>query len=206
MSRLKPWAVRAAATLLVVAGAAPLGAEVTPEDRAKLVRYLTDTREQVLTEAASLSDAQWSFKPAPDRWSVGEVVAHLTLAEPFLFDLQQKMLRGPAATADELEAARGNDEMVLKLIPDRTQKATAPEPLQPAGQLGPRTEVLAAFRTERARTIEYVEKTTDDLRSRVSESPLGRLDAYQWLLFIGAHTERHLAQLREVKAHPQFPR
>ena len=38
------------------------------------------------------------------------------------------------------------------------------------------------------------------------ESPLGPLDGYQWLVFIAAHTERHLAQLREVKADPKFPK
>jgi hypothetical protein len=34
----------------------------------------------------------------------------------------------------------------------------------------------------------------------------GPLDAYQWLLLISGHTERHLAQILEVKADPNFPR
>jgi hypothetical protein len=32
------------------------------------------------------------------------------------------------------------------------------------------------------------------------------IDAYQWLLFLCAHTERHLAQIREVKASAGFPK
>jgi hypothetical protein len=32
------------------------------------------------------------------------------------------------------------------------------------------------------------------------------VDGYQWLLFIGAHTERHLGQIREVKAHGGVPK
>jgi hypothetical protein len=32
------------------------------------------------------------------------------------------------------------------------------------------------------------------------------MDAYQWLLFLCAHTERHLAQIREVKANAGFPK
>ena len=94
----------------------------------------------------------------------------------------------------------------MKRIPDRTQKAQAPEPLQPGGRLGSRTDILAAFKERRAKTIAYASTTKDDLRSRVGDSPLGPLDAYQSLLFAAAHSERHLAQLREVKADPGFPK
>jgi hypothetical protein len=194
-----------AGSILLLAPAVAVAEEISAQDRAKLVQYLTGARDQVLAEAA-LSDAQWSFKPGPDRWSVGEVVEHLALAESLIFDLQQKMVAGPAATAEQRAAAQGKDEMLLKIIPDRTQKATAPEPLQPAKRLGSRAEVLAAFEERRGKTIAYASKTTDDLRGRVGDSPLGPLDGYQWLLFIGAHTERHLGQIREVKAHADFPK
>jgi hypothetical protein len=191
---------------LVLAGVVPAHAELTAEERSKLIRYLTDTRDQVLAEAEALSEAQWSFKQGPDRWSVGEVVQHLALAEPFLFGVQQRLVNGPPATPEQRKGAEGKDEVVLKMIPDRTQKVTAPEPLQPAGTVGARDETLAAFRDARAKTLAYVTGTGDDLRNRVADSPMGPMDAYQWLLFIGAHTERHLAQLREVKADPTFPR
>ena len=196
------------ASLVMLAAAVPSRAEQpSADDRAKLVKYLTSTRDQVLQEAGSLSDAQWSFKPAPERWSVGEVVEHLALAEPFLFDLQQKAMASPPATADQLKAAQGRDAFILKAIPDRTQKAQAPEPLQPkTTERRSRADVLAAFRQGRAKTLDYAAKTTADLRGRVAESPVGTLDGYQWLLFISAHTERHLAQIREVKAHAQFPK
>ncbi len=39
------------------------------------------------------------------------------------------------------------------------------------------------------------------------DSPLGKkLDAYEWVLFIAAHSERHTKQILEVKADPNFPR
>jgi hypothetical protein len=31
------------------------------------------------------------------------------------------------------------------------------------------------------------------------------MDAYQWLLLLAAHTERHTAQIEEIKADPKFP-
>lgn len=160
----------------------------------------------VIAEASTLSDAQWKFKSAPERWSVGEVVEHLTLAESFLRDFQQKTMSGPPATAEQVAAAKGKDEMILKAIPDRTKKAQAPEPLQPKTSIGGQDAVLPAFKERRQQTLDYAGTTKDDLRARVADSPLGPLDGYQWLLFMAAHTERHLAQLKEVKADPRFPR
>lgn len=198
--------VAAVAMLVALASGTPRADEISSEDRAKVVQYLTTTRDQVLAESAKLSDAQWNFKLAPDRWSVGEVVEHLALTEEFLRDLQQKTVSGAVATAEQRAAAKGKDEVIMKAIPDRTQKAQAPEPLRPTMKLGDQAAVVTAFRERRGKTLEYAGKTKDDLRAHVGESPIGPVDAYQWLLFIGAHTERHLAQIREVKASPQFPK
>jgi hypothetical protein len=203
---MRAYSLIVVAAVVLAAGAQPARAELTADERAKLVRYLTETRDHVLAEAGALSEAQWTFRPGPDRWSVGEVVQHLALSEPFLFDVQQKLVSGPAATAEQRKAAQGQDQVVLTVIPDRTQKVNAPEPLQPAGKTGARTDVLTSFRTARGRTIDYAARTDDDVRGRIGDSPMGPLDGYQWLLFIGAHTERHLAQLREVKAAPDFPK
>ncbi len=208
MHRLNSALVAAAALCVALPASAQTAGHISEQERAALVQHLTTTRDQVLAESAKLTDAQWTFKAAPDRWSVGEVVQHLVLAEPFLFGTQQKLLSAPPATAEQRAAAKGRDEMIRKVIPDRTKKAQAPEPLQPttAAKLGGQAETVGAFRDSRAKTIDYATKTKDDLRGRVGDSPLGPLDGYQWLVFIAAHTERHLAQIREVKADPRFPK
>jgi hypothetical protein len=197
-----------AALCLAVDATAQTAAQISDKERAAVVDHLTTSRDQVLAESAKLTDAQWTFKAAPDRWSVGEVVQHLNLSEAFLFDLQQKQLSGPPATAEQLAAIKGKEEMLRKVIPDRTKKAQAPEPLQPAaaGKMGGQAETVASFRDRRTKTIEYASTTKDDLRGRVGSSPLGPLDGYQWLVFMAAHSERHLAQIKEVKADPKFPK
>jgi hypothetical protein len=35
---------------------------------------------------------------------------------------------------------------------------------------------------------------------------LKELDAYQWLLLLASHSERHTLQILEVKADPNFPK
>jgi hypothetical protein len=32
------------------------------------------------------------------------------------------------------------------------------------------------------------------------------MDAYEWLIFMSAHTKRHTLQIEEVKADPKFPK
>jgi len=208
VNRLPPVLLAGARIALAPIASAQTAPGVSEKERAALVEYLTTMRDQVLADSAKLTPEQWNFKTAPERWSVGEVVQHLALAESLLFDLQQKTLTGPPATAEQLAATKGKDDMIRKVIPDRTKKAQAPEPLQPAkaGDMGGQAAIVSAFRDRRNKTIEYASKTKDDLRGRVADSPVGPLDAYQWLLFMAAHSERHLAQLREVKADPKFPK
>jgi hypothetical protein len=208
MHRFNSTLLAAAALCVALPAAAQTASQISDKERATLVLHLTTTRDQVLAESAKLTDAQWTFKAAPDRWSVAEVVQHLVLAEPFLFDTQQKLLSAPPATAEQLAAAKGKEEMIRKVIPDRTKKVQAPEPLQPTTgtKLGGQADTVAAFRDRRTKTIDYATSTKDDLRGRIGETQMGPLDGYQWLVFIAAHTERHLAQIREVKADPQFPK
>jgi hypothetical protein len=155
-----------------------------------------------------LSAEQWKYKAAPDRWSVADCVEHLALTEEFLFQqqLQGRVMKTAAAPVDP-SAAKEGDEWILKVIPDRSNKAQAPEPLRPSGKWATPQEALKAFFASRKKTLEYVKKTQDDLRAHKLEAPFGRtLDGYHWLLLVSAHTERHTAQALEVKADPSFPK
>jgi hypothetical protein len=102
---------------------------------------------------------------------------------------------------------KGKDEMLVKMVPNRSQKFQAPEPIQPKKLLSDPTEYVARFKASRDKHIAYVETTQDSLRDRVSPHPAaGPLDAYQWILLISGHTERHVLQILEVKADPNYPK
>jgi hypothetical protein len=66
--------------------------------------------------------------------------------------------------------------------------------------------LIAAFKIAREKTIMYVKNNNDPLKNHVVSHPsLGELTAYQWLVMIPAHANRHLAQLEEVMAMKEFP-
>jgi hypothetical protein len=169
------------------------------------VKYLQKTEAGVRAATKGLSEAQWNFKQATNRWSVAEVTEHIAAAEDFLMNLiQEQVMKAPARTnAVDVKVI---DEFVLKAIPDRTVKAQAPEPLRPDNRFGSPQESLKHFKESRAKTIAFL-KTTRDLRGHAIDSPLGKqLDGYEWVLFIAAHSERHTKQIDEVKADPNFPK
>jgi hypothetical protein len=179
--------------------------DLAPEDLASGIKYLEKTRQGVVAATKGLSEAQLKFKPATNRWSVAEVTEHIAAAEDLLMTMiQGQVMKAPGRT--EAEDIKALDKMVLEKIPDRTAKAKAPEPLEPKNQFGSTQGSLKHFQESRAKTIAFL-KATPDVRMHASESPLGKkLDAYQWVLFIAAHSERHTKQIEEVKADPNFPK
>jgi hypothetical protein len=193
-------AILAVAAVSTWAAAATLTEAEKQEGLAQLAR----TRAGVTDATKGLSEAQWKFKPGPDRWSIAEVLEHIVLAEDLLLGhIAKNVMQAPAGKPDrDYKAA---DRMVLSAIADRTNKVKAPDMIVPAGKRPPE-ELVGAFLKSRERTTEFL-KSTAGLRDHVVDSPLGQpLDAYQWLLYISAHSERHTKQILEVKSDPNFPK
>lgn len=169
------------------------------------MQYLESTKKNVLEATKGLSQAQWDFKPAPDRWSVAQVMEHIAAAEDFIRDnlLKEKVMVSPSG-APGREATK-TDEAVVAVVPDRTRKAQAPEPLVPSNRFGSPDESVKHFVVSRATTEQFL-KTATGLRDHVMDGPVGKMDGYEFVLFIAAHCERHTKQINEVKADPNFPK
>ena len=191
--------------LLLMAGAATASAqEVTQAEKEKALQYLETTKKNVLEATKGLSEAQWNFKPAPDRWSVAQVMEHIAAAEDFIRGmLKEKVMI--AAGGDAGRNVKKTDDAVLAMVPDRTTKAQAPEPLVPTNRFGSPDGSIKHFVESRAATEDFL-KTATGLRDHVTDSPMGKLDGYEFILLIAAHSERHTKQINEVKADPNFPK
>jgi hypothetical protein len=194
--------------LMLAAGGgavAARGQELSAADKDRAMQYLESTKKNIVEATKGLSAAQWNFKAAPDRWSIAETLEHIAAAE----DLIRGMIVEQGMKAPAGEPGRDlkkTDDAVVAMIPDRSHKAQAPEPLKPTNRFGSPEGALKHFLESRAQTEEFL-KTTPGLREHVSDSPLGmKLDAYEWVLFLTAHSERHLKQILEVKADANFPK
>lgn len=178
-------------------------------DRDKAVAELEGSRQAFLDATKGLSAAQWSFKAGPDRWSIAQCAEHIALSEDFIFGVVMNQVMKTPVDPSKRDAVKGKDEGIIRLLQDRTHKATAPEPIDPTKRTMSSEESVQQFLASRARHIDYLKTTQDDLRDHFFDHPIpaiGTLDAYQWILLISGHTRRHTLQILEVKADPNFPK
>jgi DinB superfamily len=196
---------RAAALFLLAGAIATAAQEVTSPEKDRALQYLESTKKNVLQATKGLSEAQWNFKPAPDRWSVAQVMEHIAASEDFVREnlLKDKVMVSPPGQPGR--DAKKIDEAVVAMIPDRTKKAQAPEPLVPNNRFGSPDGSVKHFVESRTTTEEFL-TTTAGLRNHVMDGPVGPMDGYEFVLFIAAHCDRHTKQINEVKADPNFPK
>lgn len=178
--------------------------ELTEAERKFAVDHLTKTKSDLINAVQGLSEAQLNFKPAADRWSVLECVQHITLSSQGLFGFEQQTLKTPN---DSNFKASVTDEQFITMIEDRSHKAQAPEPFKPINSpYKTLDETLKVFTGARDSLITYLQTTNEDLRAHIAQLPFAKVDAYQIILLISAHTNRHTQQLNEVKADANFPK
>jgi hypothetical protein len=195
----------AAMAVLACSAATSLRAqEVTQAEKDRAIQYLEKSKQGVIDATKGLSDAQWNFKAGPDRWSIAQCMEHIAAAEDFIRGIVvEKVMVAPAVPGRDLKKT---DDAVMAMIPDRSQKAQAPEPLVPTNRFGSPDGSLKHFLESREKTEDFL-KTTPGLRDHAVDSPLGtKLDGYQFVLLIAAHSERHTKQILEVKADPNYPK
>src|SRR5258708_17450106 len=192
---------------LALAGAASAKAQdVSQADKDRGLQYLESTKKGVLDATKGLSDAQWNFKSAPDRWSLAELIEHLAAAEDMLRGMtQEQLMKSPAVPVRSAEEIKKGDETVLAMVPDRSIKRQAPEPLKPTNRFGSPAAAQKHFVENRSATEEDL-KSTPGLRAHLGDRPLGKLDRYDFFLFSAAHSERPTKQMLEERAVPNFPK
>ena len=178
---------------------------MTSEERQRALDYLEQTKTAILSETAGFTEDQWRFKPSPEQWSPAECVEHITIVEQSLLRTLQRLGASPPANENDLASTRGKDEIIPKRVGARRGRAQAPDRAQPTNRWPDPAILIATFIATRDETILYARSTDHPLRSICHpHMALGPLDGFQWLLFVAAHSERHLHQLLEGKASPGF--
>ena len=193
--------------------AAALAAEqtLTPAELDQAHSLLQQTQNGIVGAIKRLSIAQWTFKPAPDRWSIAENAEHVAVVmERVLGPIREQLAAAPPAPAGY--DSRRVDSVVIHHFPDRLNRFPAPDAVHPAGRLTP-AEAIERLARNYERLAEYLD-STPDLRlhaieafplKAVSKGAYSFMDGYHWILAAAAHTERHTKQILEVMADAAFP-
>jgi hypothetical protein len=198
--RVRPSAVVALAITLTTI---PLAAEPTkPIERQRLLAHLEMTEQWLVGELDGLSAAQLTFRMTPESWTIMDVVEHLAIAEPQYWKQLQDSLKQPLTS--EKDKLTATDDAILWYGIDRTNRAKTGEARVPKGRFTDVKDSLAEFRKLRATMREFAKTTQEEMRGRRLLE--GNMDVYQWFLMISSHAQRHILQIREIKAHASYPR
>lgn len=159
-----------------------------------------------------LHDAQLSWRPAADRWSIADCLSHLeTTTSSYLPSIDRALERGRAAAATGRGPFRhgflGN-WLVRTFEPPARVRLRSPRVFRPPPTADPRT-VLATFLqsqdalTRRIRGADGLHLARVKVVSPVT--PLLKLSVGQCFRLLAAHQRRHLWQAQRVRDAVGFP-
>jgi hypothetical protein len=168
----------------------------------ELLRHLDLQHERLRAAVDSVPRERRETKPSPDRWSVAEVIEHLSIVEKriervFTTRLNDARAKGLSAERDQSPVVGTID---MDRVLDRTRRITASDAALPTGTL----DADAAWQElERARDALCAAVRESDglaLAEVVQPHPiLGPINLYQWIAFVGGHEARHAAQVLELR-------
>lgn len=191
--------------VLVMMAFSQVDTSLTNAERTFAINELNKTYDRFTNTLDGLSKEQLNYKVAEDSWSIAECAEHLAISENSIFDVLAQTLNTEAdpSKRDEVKMA---DEQLIAMIEDRSNKVKTSKAFEPSGKYGSFEETVEEFKSKRKEHIEYIKSTQDDLRNRYQQFPFGTIDAYQIVLFMSGHTERHVRQMEEIMEDPGFPK
>ena len=168
----------------------------------ELVEYLTEHRRRLHEAVASVPALLRERKPAPDRWSVSEVVEHLSIVEHSVAALLTRKVAaarangvGPDPDTSSVVATYVRPDVVV----DRSVRISAPAPVQPTGTVGTTAGTAALAQAHAAMISSLHDANGVNLEGLMATHPaFGRLNMYHWVISIALHDDRHAAQIREI--------
>lgn len=167
----------------------------------EVVRFLDETRADVVRAIAAFPRDRWQDVPAAGGWSAAQIIDHLRVVEHGIVRLLQKLIPEAITAGHPAETATSSvlNETFIARTMDRSRRIEAPPRVLPTS--APDIEAgLAAMATERTALLSALQPGDGLALGTLhwAHPALGTLDLYQWLVFVGAHEARHTAQLREI--------
>ena len=173
------------------------------------IRYI---RQDVAALVANLADDQFTWRPAPDRWSIGECFEHLNLTaaayipviDAAITDARSRNLRSPGPFVYPMFERL----FVASNEPPVRRRFKAFKPYRPHPRLE-RHVVMTAFSGWQDRLSERIHAADGlDLRRARRRSPILPLLKMSLGTMFGlvlTHERRHIWQARQVRNQSSFP-
>lgn len=168
----------------------------------ELIDFLAAQRRAVRDAVAAVPAELRDRKPGPDRWSVAEVLEHLTMIErrvAALLTMQVTAARangvGPDPDTSSVVASFPNADRLT----NRERKIVTPKAGVPSGAINTVAGTEALDQAHGAMLASLQNANGVSLQNLVAAHPvLGPLNLYHFVVALGLHDARHAAQIREI--------
>jgi len=181
---------------------------LSKKERRFAIKYLESSMKDIFKSIEKLTPEQWNYQASSDAWSVAGVCEHLLIAEQAIHqNITQNIIKNEEFRVIIPEASRISDQTVIDIISDRSpgkRVKTAP-PFEPKGLVDSPKDFMTKYKAARQINIDFTKNSQDDLKAYYFDSPAGKISAYQWIILLGAHAERHHKQMKEVMDNQGFP-
>ncbi|MDY8136069.1 DinB family protein [Aquimarina sp. 2201CG5-10] len=177
--------------------------ELSINERDFAITQLDRSKDSLLSTIDGLSDTQLEFKSDEASWSIAECVEHVTIFVDEVFEILEESLALPA-NPERRKDVKFSDEELIAFVQDRTNKTKTQEDFEPNKIYGDNDQTINIYLDKLKKHIDYLQNTKDDLRNHYVN--FGTVDAYQIFLYMAAHTNRHIAQIKEIKNNVHFPK
>lgn len=167
--------------------------------------YYMETLQKLQRQVLELNKEQMHFKVSEQSWSISQCLEHIILTENMIFGMIREYMEKPE-NPERRKEIKFTDEEIMAMVVDRSEKYEAPEMLIAKGKYDDPHKAIYDLRIQREEIFSFIKNTpVEKLRNRINDSPAGATDAYQSLLFLAGHTQRHTLQIEEIKKSPNFP-
>lgn len=175
----------------------------TETDRQFTIDQFTRTRDELVKETENLTPAQWAFRESADRWSIAQIVEHLALWE--IIWSREISMGTRNKPQPELNKTSRPDSYYSDFIME-TNPHVAADVAMPTGFIKGKDN-LDFFISRWQTNLAFLKKTDADMRAHfeLTATPNPR-NMHQVYIFQWGHVDRHLRQIRKVKADANFPK
>ncbi|MET0753197.1 MAG: DinB family protein [Pyrinomonadaceae bacterium] len=168
------------------------------------ISEIYDANDKIRTKlketVSSLTEEQANFLPEGEKWTVANLVEHISMVENGIARISAKLLgEAQAAGGKTSGEAKISESFLEKAAWGRTQKFEAPERTHPSGKLTI-AESLAKLDENRLK-LEELRPLFESVECSDFKFPhpaFGNMSAHEWLALIGGHELRHMQQIKKI--------
>jgi hypothetical protein len=168
--------------------------------------WMDETRARLRARLDRVTSAEERQRPSTDKWSVAEITEHLAIIEERLSKMFPVLLTKAEAGGLQRRPDQPFQSVSVAELVERSkrEKYTAPETARPTGTISLADSMARLERSREAIRELRPRLEVLDLTGVTYPHPVfGPLNAYQWLIFLGAHEDRHLRQIKSLMASTQ---